>query len=125
MKKYLLGSLAYSILHLAAYWIASLADWEWHPYFPLLILFFFLQSVILSWILSLARFDKQRFPIYALASVSIRFVTGVLLLIVFLVFEVPDLQSLTLLFVAVYLSFMIFELTILLANLRRNSGRNS
>ena len=124
MRRYLVASFLYSALHILVFLVAAWFGWHWHPLFWLLVLFFFLQSFILGWILYVGERDRQRFPIYAHLVVSLRFVTGVLLLIVFMIMGVPNLYQLTLQFVAVYLSFMIFELTMVLSNLRRNSGRN-
>ncbi|MEM9325698.1 MAG: hypothetical protein AAGA85_08585 [Bacteroidota bacterium] len=120
MSKYLKPSLIFSGLLLLLYYVTEYLQWGLHRFFPALILFFLLQSFIVAWILAMGERDRQRFPIYALSSVSLRFVTGVLLLIIFLIMKIPDLQALTLQFTVVYLSYMIFELSMVLSNLRRN-----
>ncbi|MBV6643886.1 MAG: hypothetical protein KI790_00465 [Cyclobacteriaceae bacterium] len=120
MRKYLLLSLGLTGVFVLLYSIDSFLPWQFHQYFPWLIGFFFLQSIGISWMLSEGERDRSRFPIYALGSVVLRFVSGILFLMIFFVVGLEDPVPLVIQFMAVYLSYLIFELTVVLANLRPN-----
>jgi len=113
-------SLGLTVLYLILNFTDQWLPWSFHPYFIGVVIFFFIQSLGISWILSVAEKDKERFPLLALGSVVLRFVTGVLLLVVFFIIGLVNPEVLVIQFMIVYLSYMIFELTIVLANLRRN-----
>jgi hypothetical protein len=64
--------------------------------------------------------DKENFPLYALGSIVFRFVSGILLLVLFWIAGINGLTSLLIQFMGVYLVYLVFELIVVLANLRRN-----
>lgn len=91
-----------------------------HPHFPALVDFFFFQSLLISWMLSMAERNRDQFPVLALGSVALRFMTALVVLIVFMLMEVENIQTLTIQFMAIYLIYLVFEIIVVLANLRRN-----
>lgn len=124
MKKYLLASLGTSI----ALWIAFIFDgfyiWDLHVHFPYLVLFFFIQSILISWMLSSAEKDRARLPLYALGAIVLRFLTGIFYVLILYMLEMEEFRTLIIQFAVVYLLYMVFELSIVLANLRPNSQGN-
>ncbi len=124
MKKYLLTSIGISLVLLVVYFLDGLHLVELHAHFPYMVLFFFLQSLLISWLLSLAEKDRPRLPLYAIGAVSLRFLTGIFYMLILILLKVEDLRPLIIQFGVVYLLFMVFELSIVLANLRPNSQGN-
>lgn len=121
MKKYVIYSCFISITFLTIYYVDSLTPWTLHHKFPTMVIFFFVQSVGISWLLVLGESDRRNLPLYALGSISLRFITGIFFLVFLVLLEVPDMQNLTIQFMVVYLSYLVFELIMVLANLRPNS----
>lgn len=91
-----------------------------HDKFPVLIGFFFVQSFPIGWILSLGQKDPQSFPMYAIGSIGFRMITGLFLLLFFYFIKMEGIVPLSIQFTGVYLIFLVFELTVVLSNLRRN-----
>lgn len=94
------------------------------PQFPGLAIFFLVQSLPIGWMLSEGEKDRSRLPMYALGSISFRFVSGILFLVVFFIIEIENPTALVIQFMGVYLLYLAFELFVVLSNLRRNSGDN-
>ena len=124
MKKYLFTSLGISLVLLVVYFLNGLGLIDLHGHFPYMVLFFFLQSLLISWLLSLAEKDRPRLPLYAIGAVSLRFLTAIFYLLILILLKVEDLRPLIIQFMVVYLLYMVFELSIVLANLRPNSQGN-
>lgn len=122
MKKYILLSLALSVVLLLIFYFLNdvVLNSYLHPNFPALVIFFFIQSFAIAWMLSMGEKDRAQFPIYALGSVAFRFVSGILFLIIFFVIDVENPVALTVQFMGLYLAYLIFEIIVVLANLRRN-----
>lgn len=120
MKKYLVGS----VLITLALFVFSIAQSDigvnLHPLFDYLIVFFFIQSVLISILLGLGEKDQEKFPFYALGSVVLRLLTAIMALIILYLVGVENAKSLSIQFMGVYLLFLVFELTVVLSNLRRN-----
>ncbi len=57
---------------------------------------------------------------FAIASIGFRMLTGLFLLLVFYFLKVEDIVQLSYQFLGVYLVYFVFELIVVLANLRRN-----
>ncbi len=93
---------------------------HFHPYFPGLIVFFWGQSLIVAWLFSMGEKDRQQMPVFFLSGIVLRFVTAIVLLVFFALLEPPGIKALIIQFSVLYLVFMIFELIMALANLRRN-----
>lgn len=126
MRQYLTFSVVLSLLLL----LPALLDYPQksslvHDHFLYLVIFFFLQSMPVSWLLQQSENTDSGGPIYIIASIGFRMITGLLALVVFYYFNMETFTLLAIDFVALYLVYLIFELTLVLANLRRNSGHNS
>lgn len=124
MKKYLFTSIGISLVLLVVYFLDGLSLIELHNHFPYMVLFFFLQSLLISWLLSMAEKDRPRLPLYAIGAVSLRFLTAIFYLLILILLKVEELRPLIIQFMVVYLLYMVFELSIVLANLRPNSQGN-
>lgn len=122
MKKYIVSSLAISAVLVILFYIGNdvLFQGLLHAYFPGLVAFFLVQSILVSWLLSRGEQDRESFALYALGSVVIRFVSAVLFLLLFFIGDATDLVALTVQFMGLYLVYFVFELITVLANLRRN-----
>ena len=122
MKRYLFTAVILTAVFLLGYYLLNDLFFRTylHPQFPVMILFFFFQSMVISWMLRAAEKDQENFPLYALGSIIFRFVTGILLIVVFWIAGVTNLTPLLIQFMGVYLIYLIFELIVVLANLRRN-----
>lgn len=124
MKKYVLASLGTSVILWIVYLLEGFNLLKLHAQFPYLVLFFFLQSLLISWLLSMGEKDRSRLPLFALGAISLRFITGIFYLMAVFLMKVDDLRTLIIQFAVVYLLFMVFELSLVLANLRPNSQGN-
>jgi hypothetical protein len=122
MKKYLLGSISIAVLMLGIYYLANdqLLGSMLHDQFPALIFFFFLQSLVIAWLLDLAVKSNWDSPIYALGTITFRFLTALFFIAILFVFKFEDMKTLMAQFLVVYLIYLIFELYTVLSNLRRN-----
>ena len=122
MKKYLFTSLLISALLLAVYYLLNQQFFNnfLHPHFPTLIFFFFFQTIPIAWILNKGLKNPPDFPMYAMASIGLRMITALFFLLILYGLKVGDIQSLGIQFMGVYLIYLVFELTVVLANLRRN-----
>lgn len=60
------------------------------------------------------------FPMFAIASIGFRMITGLFLLLIFYFLKVDQIVYLSYQFLGVYLVYLVFELMVVLANLRRN-----
>jgi hypothetical protein len=122
VKKYLLYVTVFSTIWIVAYWVLdqSILAGKLHNGFPLLVFFFYLQSLPLVWILKLVEKNDTSSPILIMASIGFRLITGLFLLLILYALKVPDLNSLAIQFAGLYLVYLMFELTLVLANLRRN-----
>ena len=91
-----------------------------HAHFPTLVVFFFLQSFPVAWLLTQAVKTPESSPMFTIASIGFRMITGLFLLLIFYFLKVEDIVQFSIQFLAVYLVYFVFELTVVLANLRRN-----
>ncbi|MEQ9305597.1 MAG: hypothetical protein RJQ14_16920 [Marinoscillum sp.] len=122
MKKYMILTSGLSALMLIAFYVlndAYLAGWL-HPRFPALVLFFFLQSLMIIWLFHQGEKEGWKTPIYSLAAITFRFLTGLFLLLILIVMKLPEIRNLVIQFIALYLGYLVFELFAVLPNLRRN-----
>ncbi len=122
MKKYLIISFTVSALLFCLFYFGNEPFLEGflHSEFPALVFFFFLQSLAVGWLLSLGEKSKWETPIYALGAIAFRFLTGLFFLVMLFVMEIPEMKTLMLQFIVLYLGYLIFELYAVLPNLRRN-----
>lgn len=91
-----------------------------HRLFPVIVAFSFGQSILVYFVLREGEKAKWESPIYALGTVTLRLISGLFFMIFMVVLEVPDMRSLLVQFALIYLVYLVFEITYLLANLRRN-----
>lgn len=118
MKKYLITTILVSIFFLAAYYL-HIGAW-FHDYFPVLIAFFFFQSLVVSWIFYLGEKNDWKTPIYALGAITFRLMTGLFFLAILFMIKPAEIKALMIQFIVLYLVYLIFELFAVLPNLRRN-----
>lgn len=122
MKQYLFGSISIALVLLGAYYLANdqVFNSILHDQFPALILFFFLQSLVVAWLIDLAEKTNWESPIYALGTITFRFLTSLFFIAVLFVSKLADMKTLMAQFLVVYLIYLVFELYTVLSNLRRN-----
>lgn len=122
MKRYFINSIVISVLLVLFYLTVSMMDFGFtlHEHFLTLIIFFFIQSIPIAWLLKQGEKDPSSFVMYALASIGLRMISGLFFLLAFFFLKVSDITSFAVQFSAVYLIYLVFELTVVLANLRRN-----
>ncbi|XOV92732.1 MAG: hypothetical protein ACFHWX_21320 [Bacteroidota bacterium] len=122
MKKYLIPSLLISTLLLVAFYFlnSSLFNGYLHPKFGLLVIIFFLQSIPVAWLMEAGQKDATQFPIYVIGAVGFRMITSLMILTIFYVLKTPEITDLMVQFSILYLVYLVFELIVVLANLRRN-----
>ena len=122
MKKYLVPSVIISTILLLAYYLIndSLLDGMLHAQFHILVIIFFAQSVPVAWLMQMAQKETSQFPIYIIGAVGFRMITSLMVLTIFYLLKTPDLFPFMVQFSILYLVYLIFELIVVLANLRRN-----
>lgn len=122
MKKYLIISTSISLGFLLLFFGANDALFasKLHAKFPAMIFFFFLQSLVVSWLLYEGKKNNWESPIYALGTVTFRLLTGLFFLGILMYMKIDGIKALMVQFMGVYLVYLIFELFTVLSNLRRN-----
>ncbi|MFY0687705.1 MAG: hypothetical protein JXQ90_11100 [Cyclobacteriaceae bacterium] len=120
MKKYLIASVGVSAVFTLLWIFDNHLPWQFHQYFIWFVVFFLFQSILISWLLYMGEKDKKQFPIFVLGSVVLRFVSAALFLLIFFIAGLEDPRSLVIQFMALYLTHMVFELSVVLSNLRPN-----
>ena len=94
---------------------------SFHRFYPYLIVFFFIQAIVVIKIVEKGSRKKEESSMYILGAISARFISGLFAILIFYAMKVEDLIGLSIQFVVLYLLYLVFELTVLLSNLRRNS----
>ncbi len=79
-----------------------------------------MQSFPISWMLRQGERDSSSFVMYALGSIGFRLITGLFLLLLLSFLAGDQLPALAIQFSVVYLVYLVFELLMVLATLRRN-----
>lgn len=122
MRFYLSGACTIAaLLFLGFYFLDSnLIEFKFHRAFPSLVLFFFLQSLVVAWLIHLAEKSKWESPLYALVMITFRFLTSLFFIAVLFVLKLDDMKPLMAQFLGVYLIYLAFEIYTVLSNLRRN-----
>lgn len=120
MKRYLPGIIIISLFLIVVSLLGEALPFQLHGLFLEMVIFFICQSVIISMILSYGENQPDKLPIFALGSIVFRLLTAVVFLLVLLLVEVQNVKLLSIQFLAIYLLFLVFELTVVLTNLRRN-----
>ncbi|MFT4834369.1 MAG: hypothetical protein ACI83W_000238 [Marinoscillum sp.] len=122
MRKYLMFATLTSVCLILLYYFLNdfLFRGALHVKFPALVFFFFLQSLMIGWLLYQGEKVNWETPIYVLAAITFRFLTALFFLVILFVMKIEDLRSLMIQFIVLYLGYLIFELIAVLPNLRRN-----
>lgn len=121
MKRYFVVTSLVSLLLFIGYFLVGVwLPGVLHPKLPLLIGFFFLQSFPISWMLMQGEKDPSSFVIYAIGSIGFRLITALFLLLLFFFLKVDEIVVFAIQFSVVYLVYLVFELIVVLSNLRRN-----
>jgi len=122
VKKYLIISTGISLTFLLIYYFLNdfLFQSYLHQQFPALILFFYLQSLAVWWMLRLGEKSNWESPIYVLGGITFRFLTGLFFLAILFIMKMENIRPLMIQFIVLYLVYLIFELFAALPNLRRN-----
>jgi hypothetical protein len=87
---------------------------------PGIIGFFFIQSMIISWLFVKARKNVDTSLVYFLGATVFRLFTTILLLIFFLLIKDQNFQLLSFEIIVLYLAHLVFELRYVWFNLQRN-----
>lgn len=122
MRRYLMFATVSSLGLILLYYFLNdlLLGGTLHVKFPALVFFFFLQSLMIGWLLYQGEKVNWETPMYALAAITFRFLTALFFLVILFVMKIEDLRSLMIQFIMLYLGYLIFELIAVLPNLRRN-----
>lgn len=91
-----------------------------HRHFPLITGFFFIQSLIISWMFVRAKKKVEISIFYFLGATVFRLLTLILLLGFFTVIRGQNFQLLLFEIIGLYLVYLVFELRYVLVNLQRN-----
>ena len=95
-----------------------------HESYAWVILFFYLQSIFVAYLHFLGVKDRPKLAIYFLGGTVFRLLTVLLMLVVIYIAKVPDHVLLTINSALIYLLYLVFEIILLLVNLRPNSEEN-
>tara|TARA_B100001057_G_scaffold350883_1_gene352392 strand:- start:530 stop:889 length:360 start_codon:yes stop_codon:yes gene_type:complete len=91
-----------------------------HRHFPLIIVFFFIQSLVISWIFMRAKKKTETSIFYFLGATVFRLLTLIFLLGFFMVIKGQNFELLLFEIIGLYLVYLVFELRYVLINLQRN-----
>jgi len=120
MIKYLKGIFLITIVFFAMVFFKAYMPWQVHPNFSGIIIFFFFQSLAIAALLTYGEKFPDRFGFIALGAVVIRLISAM----IYLGFEyLTGVEQATLFasqLMMVYLSYLAFELSMVLTNLRQN-----
>lgn len=95
-----------------------------HDAYLWMMVFFFLQSIFIAFLHHQGIKDPQKLAIYFLGGTVFRLLTILLMLAVIYIAKVPDHILLTINSAVIYLLYLVFEIILLLVNLRPNSEEN-
>ena len=85
-----------------------------------IIVFFFIQSIIISWMFVRAQKKVETSVSYLLGATVFRLLSAIFLLIYFILIEAQNFQLLSFEVIGIYLIHLVFELRYVLVNLQRN-----
>ncbi len=117
---YFYQSTIISIIFVALWIFEKQLPFPVHRHFPFITGFFFIQSLIISWMFVRAQKKAQRSIFYLLGVTVFRLLTLILLLIFFMLIRGQNFQLLSFEIIGVYLVYLVFELRYVLVNLQRN-----
>ncbi len=109
-----------SILLLVLWIFETQLPFSVHRHFPFITGFFFIQSLIISWMFVKAKKKVKISIFYFLGATVFRLLTLILLLGFFTVIRGQNFQLLLFEIIGLYLVYLVFELRYVLVNLQRN-----
>ena len=111
------SSIALILLALHSFALESILHNAW----PFMVIFYFLQSVVLLFVQKLiVRGNHQNFVFFVIGSISFRLLSSLIAAIAYLLLIGHQKTAFIILFFALYLLFLGFELFALMSNLRSN-----
>lgn len=122
MRKYLVPSILITAVLLMTFYFLneSMFKGYLHDQFDVLVFIFFLQSIPVAWLMHTGQKEPSQFPIFFIGAIGFRMITSLMILAVFYILKIPELFALFVQFSILYLVYLVFELIVVLANLRRN-----
>ena len=117
---YLYQSTAISILLIILWIFENQLPFPVHHHFPFITGFFFIQSIVISWMYERAKKKAETSIFYFLGATVFRLMTLILLLGFFMVIKGQNFQLLLFEIIGLYLVYLVFELRYVLVNLQRN-----
>jgi|TARA_B110000046_G_scaffold36712_1_gene40061 hypothetical protein len=118
--KYFYQSAAISIVFTALWIFEKQLPFPLHRDFLKIIGFFFIQSIIISWMFVKALKKVETSVVYFLGATVFRLLSAILLLMFFTLIKGQNFQLLSFEIIGVYLVHLVFELRYVLVNLQRN-----
>ena len=118
--KYFYQSAVISIIFTILWIFEEQLPFPLHRDSPGIIGFFFIQSMIMSWLFVKARKKVDTSVVYFLGATVFRLLSTILLLMFFLLIKGQHFQLLAFEIIGVYLAHLVFELRYVWVNLQRN-----
>lgn len=94
-----------------------------HSSFDWMLVFFFVSSLLIGWMLELAMKDASKFILLALGGTVLRLLVTIFGMVTAVIAGVTDEEVFIITFFVLYLLYMIFELIFVLSNLRPDSTK--
>lgn len=120
MKDYIVSIGILTLILLLISIFRTVMPFELHETYNAMLIFYTVQSVIIAGILYLAESKPENFGLIALGIVVLRLITALIFLMFMYVQGTQDAMLFAIQFMLIYLSYLVFELTVVLAKLRRN-----
>ncbi len=117
---YFYQSTAISILLIVLWIFESQLPFPLHHHFPIITGFFFIQSLVISWIFVRAKKKVETSIFYFLGATVFRLSTLILLLVFIMLIKGQNFQLLLFEIIVLYLVYLVFELRYVLINLQRS-----
>lgn len=122
-KKILLRNILFSLALYGIVWGLRFTIFQQHIHSTItgILIFYFVLSMLVSWMMEIAIGDKEKFVPVAMGAIVLRLLITVLSMVVVVIAGIENQESFIINFFIVYLCYLIFELTTVLSNLRPNS----
>jgi hydrogenase-4 membrane subunit HyfE len=120
MKRYLISIGILTVILTAISVLKAYLPFTIHPTYNSMLVFYTIQSVVVAVILYFAEGKKENYGLFALGIVVLRLITALIFLMIMYVRGTEDTMVFAVQFMLLYLSYLVFELTVVLSNLRRN-----
>ena len=123
MKRGLVKIVILTIGVLISYQLLILSEWNilFGEKFYTILTFFFIQSIVIHIFFILGqRFLELTVPLLVMAAMSIRLITSLMVVVIFIMTGVNDQVNFIITFFTIYLFYFVFEIISVLSNLRSN-----